>query len=79
MAKMTTDTAKPLMRIDTVDGGARYTLRSDGVILWQWRHEGRLRPATRLTKFKDTVPASEYRAAFGRFAVRRQLPAPVSV
>lgn len=77
MAKMTTDTAKPLMRIDT--DGARYTLRSDGVILYQWRYEGRLRHATRLTRFKDTVPASEYRAAFGRFALRRQLPAPVSV
>lgn len=79
MAKMTTDTAKPIMRTDAEDGGARYTLRSDGVILWQWRHEGRLRQATRLTKFKDTVPQSEYPAAFARFCLRRKLPPPVHI
>jgi hypothetical protein len=46
MAKMTTNSAYPVASFETPDGKVKFTLRSDGKVLRQFRIDGSLEGAT---------------------------------
>ena len=79
MATLTTTTAKPMARFDQASAGGirgtRYTLRSDGVILRQFRYEGKLEaPAVSARWKRETwrkCTEAMKLAAFKRYAAAR--------
>ena len=75
--------AQPIARFDCRNAAGalstRYTLRSDGVILSQWRFDGRLEAPKQAAKFNAVAWSKcgdgERLAAFKRYALKRGVAA----